>query len=140
MAARIGYNQNPTGELLGLGAAIPVLRNGRIEVAPSIDWIFIRGTRDRQVSLDAYYVHTSSGGALYGGGGRAWRYTNNASPGLPAQTLTGYSVVAGIRSAAGGAVQTQAEIRWTVIPDSSVDPTAISINIALPLWRNPAGQ
>lgn len=137
VGARLGYGQDPNGELIGAHVHFPVIPSGRLEVAASADAIFIRGTRDYQYDAYLFYVHggaTRSG--LYGGGAIGVRDSHNASVLDPDRTLTAYSAVVGARTGAATFLRTFIEFRYTWLADADISPTSFVIGLAIPLWRN----
>ena len=141
VGARLGYGQDPSGELLGAQIRFPVISSGRLEIAASADAFFIRGTRDFQYDGYLLYVHGGgSRGGLYGGGAIGRRDTENASVQDPNRTLTAYSAVVGARTGAGSFLRTYIEFRYTWLADADIRPTSLAIGLAIPLWRNTQGQ
>lgn len=140
VGVRIGYNQDPSGELLGGHLHFPIIPSGKLEIAGAADAVFIRGTRDYQYDAYLFYVHGGGTRAgLYGGGGIGRRDSENASVADPVRTLTAYSLVAGARTGSGNLLRSYVEFRYTWLVDADIEPTALTFGLALPLWRNRPG-
>ena len=137
VGVRLGLNRNPDGELVGGHAHVPIIPSGKLEIAGAFDAIYVRGTRDYQYELAAFYVHGGGPrGGPYLGGAIGRRRSQNASLTEPRRTLDAYSAIVGIRSGPGSFLRTYVEARYTWLSDADLEPSAISIGVALPLWRN----
>lgn len=124
--------------VLGAQIHLPLLRNGLVELVPTADVIFPRNTREYQYNLELVYVSGGRRGGVYGGGGLGYRDTVlNGTPADPRSTIFGYSLVVGVRSPATGRFQTQIELRWIFLEDTTVRPVPVTIGLSFPLWRNP---
>lgn len=135
---RFGYDNNSNAEVVGAHAHVPILRSGRLEVAPSADVTFVEGAKDYQYSLDVAAVSGGRDGGLYAGGSVGYRDTVVTSGGTGARdTLFGYGVVAGARTGTDSLVQIFFELRWIFLQDTGpieYRPTPITIGGAFPLW------
>jgi hypothetical protein len=137
VGARFGLNRNPDGEVFGGHAHFPVVASGRLEVTGTFDAVNVRGTRDYQYELGASYVHRGGrGSGPHVGAAIGQRRSQNASIVEPRRTLDAYSAVLGLRSGPGAFLRTYVEARYTWLSGSDLDPTAITIGVAIPLWRN----
>jgi hypothetical protein len=138
VGVRFGYDQNSNGEVVGAHAHIPVLRSGRVELAPSADMTFVQGAKDYQYGLDVAVVSGGRAGGLYLGGGIGYRDTVATSGGSGARsTLFGYSVLAGGRTGTDSLFQILFELRWIFLQDTGTiryRPVPITLGIAFPLW------
>lgn len=129
---RIGYELRNSSLVLGAGARIPVIPSGAIEVLPSFDVTFQTGLKEYEYNLEAVYAYGGRHGALYGGGGLAWRNTIFEGK-TGRQTKQGYSIVIGLRSfPVTSHFETQFEFRWIFV-DPVLRPRVFSLGINIPL-------
>ncbi len=139
---RAGYDQKARGQVLGAQIHLPIMRNGRIELVPSADIVFLANARDYQYNLDLVYVTGGRRGGLYGGGGVGYRDTvPDATAADPRSTIFGYSLVLGVRSGITGPFETQIEIRWIFLEELDFRPVPLTLGINFPLWgASPQGS
>ena len=137
LGVRGGWEQEQiaNGGMLGAEARIPVVRDGRFEVVPSFDAVFLNVQTEYQYNVDAVFVPGRRRGGVFFGGGVAWRESLVA--GLASEggkdTYFGYNIVLGGKGAFGP-LQAQIGIRWSLLTDTSFDPSALMIGLSFPLW------
>jgi hypothetical protein len=121
--------------MLGAEVRLPVLRDGRVEVVPSFDAIFLNPEREDQVNLDVFYVPGGRGGGVFIGGGFAWRQSVIAGigQGVSRQRYTGFNIALGGKQPVGP-VHLMLTVRWTLLNDTEFDPNSVAIGVSLPLW------
>jgi len=133
----IGYDNQPSGEVVGAQIRVPVLPNGTVKIMSDANITFLNRLNEYQFNLEAAYTTGASTGGLYLGGGLAWRNTMFGSD-LTAgrRTAQGYSVVAGAQlgGIAGTPLSPQLEVRWTFLKETVLNPRVIGFGINLPLW------
>ncbi len=129
---QIGYEMVNGSLVLGAGARIPVVPSGAVEVLPSANVTFLHGLREYEYNLEAVYAYGTRYGAIYGGGGLAWRNTIYEHQ-TRRQTKQGESIVVGVRSfPAHARFGTQLSLRWIFV-DPVLKPRVISLGINFPL-------
>jgi len=121
--------------MIGAEVRLPVIRDGRLEVVPSFDAVFLNPEREDQLNLDLFYVPGGRRGGAFVGGGLAWRYSIIAGigQGVPRQRYFGYNVAIGGKQQVGP-VHLMLTIRWTLLNDSEFDPNSAMVGVSLPLW------
>ena len=137
VGARFGYDQNARGggEVLGVHALIPVIPSGHLRLSPMADAIFVTGGREHQYSIEAVAVMGGRAGGLYGGGGIGRRTSSIPfAVNDPRESVSTYSIVAGVTSGFLGRFQTVVEFRWIFMDDLDVRPQPVTIGLSLPLW------
>ena len=134
---RIGDDQELTATVLGAQVRLPVLRNGRFEIVPSGDVMFLTGLRAYQFNLDGVVVIGGRGSGVYAGGGYAARNSIFApTADAERETKHGTNIVAGLKTGplGGARVGVQVEFRWTFV-DEVVKPRILSVGVNFSLWR-----
>lgn len=130
---RIGYENRNSSLVLGAGARIPVLPSGAIEVLPSFNVTFLHNLKEYEYNLEAVYAYGDKTGAIYAGGGLAWRNTIFDNQ-VGRQTKRGETIVIGVRSRPPHSrFGTQLELRWIFV-DPMLKPRVLSLGINFPLW------
>ena len=134
---RAGYDEKARGAVLGAQIHLPLLRNGLVELVPTADIIFVTNAQEYQYNLELVFVTAGRRGGLYGGGGVGYRDTVlGGTPADPRSNIFGYSLVLGVRSGTAARFQTQVEVRWIYLEDTTVRPFPVTFGINFPLWRN----
>ncbi len=130
---RIGYENRSSALVLGAGARIPVLPSAAIEVMPSFNVTFLHSLKEYEYNLEAVYAYGDKTGAIYAGGGLAWRNTIFDNQ-VGRRTKQGTSIVIGVRSKPPHSrFGTQLELRWIFV-DPTLKPRVLSLGINFPLW------
>jgi hypothetical protein len=130
---RGGYESRSSSLVLGAGARIPVIPSAALEILPSFDVTFLSGLKEYEYNLEAVYAYGDRNGALYAGGGLAWRNTIFDNQ-RGRETKRGRSIVIGVRSNPPDAhFGTQIEMRWIFV-DPVLKPRVFSFGINVPLW------
>ena len=137
IGVRAGYEQErlASDAMLGAEIRIPVVRDGRVELVPSFDAVFLNPEREDQVNLDVFYLPAGRRGGVFIGAGVAWRESVIAGigQGLSRERYFGYNIALGGKQPVGP-VQIQITVRWTLLNDSEFDPNSAMIGVSLPLW------
>jgi len=135
IGAKIGWDSRANGEILGAHVRVPVVRSGTFELYPSVEAVFLPGTKEYQYNLDAAWVPGGARGGVFAGGGLGWRDSVIGSDlGDPRQTFFGFNAFGGGKTNLGR-VQVEFVLRWTFLNDTSYQPNSAAIGINLPLWR-----
>jgi hypothetical protein len=138
----IGYDDRSAAELLGAQLRLPVLRNGMVELVPSVSATFANGLKEYQYNADLVFVTRGRSGGLYVGGGIAQRNTIlTDNPDATRETLTGYNLVAGLKGGGNGELLgVQIESRWSFFDELPFDPRAMTLGVNFALTgRTPDG-
>ena len=133
---RAGYDERARGTVLGAQIHLPLLRNGLVELVPTADIVFVRNGQEYQYNLELVYVTGGRRGGLYGGGGGYRDTFLGGAATEPRRTIFAYSLVVGVKSGVASRFQTQFEVRWIFLEDTSVRPVPLTIGINFPLWRS----
>jgi hypothetical protein len=137
IGVRGGWEQEQLGSAGTLGAEvhIPVVRDGRFEVVPSFDAVFLRAQTEYQYNVDILFVPGARQGGVFIGGGFAWRESLVASVGTDVgrQTYQGFNILLGGKNQLGP-IQILLGLRWSLLTDTAYDPSALSLGLSLPLW------
>lgn len=136
VGARFGYDQEVRGQAAGLSVRIPVVRNGTIELNPSLDQVIINGQDDRQYNLDLAYVPGGVRGGILLVAGLGWRDSVFGFGTVGRTRYFGYNVGAGGKTVLGR-LELEALIRWTFLNDTTLQPNIVSLGINVPLWETP---
>lgn len=131
---RFGYDQEVRTQLVGASVRIPVVRNGTIELNPSVDNLFIRGQDDRQYNLDVTYAAGGPRGGLVFVGGMAWRESIFGLLATERARYFGYNAGVGGRTRTGP-FEIEALLKWTFLNDTELQPNFVSIGVNVPLWN-----
>ena len=75
VGAKVGYDNNSKGEVLGAQLRVPLLRSGAVELMPSAEVTFLAGLKEYQYVVEALYLLAGRRGGPYVGGGLAFRNT-----------------------------------------------------------------
>ena len=135
IGVKAGWDSSANGELLGGHVRIPLVRNGVFELFPSLEAIFLRGTKEYQYNVDAAWVPSGVRGGVFAGGGVGWRDSVIGTElGNPRQTFFGFNAFGGGRTNLGP-VQIEFLLRWTFLNDTAYQPNSASLGINLPPWR-----
>ena len=140
VGVRFGWEQErlESGGDIGAEIRIPVVRDGRFELVPSFDAIFLNPEREHQFDLEVFSGPGGPRGGVFVGGGVAWRQSVLAGivDGLSRDRYFGYNLTLGGKQPIGR-VLINLTIRWTLLEDTEFDPNAALIGISLPLWGGP---
>jgi hypothetical protein len=139
IGARGGWEQEQlaNGGTLGAEIRIPVIRDGRFELVPSFDAIFVNPATEYQYNIDAAFVPAGRRGGVFVGGGVAWRESFIASVGTPSGrgTYFGYNLLLGGKTPLGP-ILAQVMVRFTLLSDTQFDPTSLTFGVSYPLWSS----
>ncbi len=139
---KAGYDNNASGEMLGVQLHLPVVRNGTLELMPNADVTFLNGLKEYQYTLDALYIPGGTGGGPYLGGGVALRNTIYGDDRSAArETRQGYSLVVGGKLGGAGPFGLQIEARWTFLESDILNPRTVTFGVNFPLsGRRPSRE
>jgi hypothetical protein len=141
IGGRGGWEQEQLGSggTIGAEVHIPVVRDGRFELVPSFDAIFLNVQDEYQYNLDALFVPGGRRGGVYIGGGVAWRESLLAGVGqdVGRANYFGYNIVVGGKNQIGP-VQILLGLRWLLLTDTAFDPSAVNVGLSIPLWSSRA--
>lgn len=135
VGARVGVDIANDGLVLGGQIRIPVDPWRRVEVMPSASVDFLSGITEMQLEADAA-VFVDRQRRLYVGGGAAFRntvYEDTGPEGGEREFRTGYSLIAGARTRAGGPLDfgTQLQIRYVSV--DRFEPLYLTLGLNFPL-------
>ena len=131
---KAGYDNNASGEMLGVQLHLPIVRNGQFELMPNADVTFLSGLKEYQYALDALFVPGGTRGGPYLGGGVALRNTiYDFDRSAARETRQGYSVIVGGKLGSPGALGIQIEVRWTFLDSPVLDPRTVTFGVNFPL-------
>lgn len=137
LGVRAGIDYQGDSPILGGQLRLSVDPWRRVDLLPSVEFVFQNALTERQVNLDgAFYV--DDGRTLYLGGGAAYRntyYLDEDNRPLPTrETRTGYNVFGGIHlSSTEFPLRLQVEGRWTFIDDFEPRTIELGLNYPIPL-------
>ena len=137
VGARIGYDNNSQGTVVGAQLHMPVVPSGVFELSPNGDVTFHPGLKDYQFALDATWVSSGRRGGFFVGGGLALRNSIFSDGETERETKAGWSAVTGLRTTpnpgTGLPVGIQIELRWVFV-DEQYRPKALTFGVNVPLW------
>ena len=125
---RGGYDTNFNEEMLGFVTRVPTRVIPRLNVQGSIDWTFLPGLTEWQISTDLVYDL----GGLALGGGPAFRNSRWEDIGFATETRVGFSAFLSVGGTPLGRLPfaTALEFRYVKVDDFDPAPISIGINIA----------
>jgi len=140
IGARIGWDSRANAELIGGHLRIPVMRSGVAELYPSVEAVFLPGTREYQYNLDAAWVPGGTRGGVFAGGGVGWRDSViGVDLGDPRETFFGFNAFGGGKTNLGW-LQVEFLLRWTFLNGTAYQPNSAALGLNLPFWRIAPGR
>lgn len=141
VGVRFGWEQDNLvsgNATLGAGIRLPVLPNGKVEILPSADVVFLTNAKDYQYSIDGVWAPNGPRSGVYFGAGVGWRDSliGAASPGDGRSTYFGYNLLLGGKTGLGP-LQLEFMLRWIFLNDTDYSPNSFGVGLGLPLWGIP---
>jgi len=137
LGVRVGVDYQGDTPVLGGQLRVSVDPWRRVDLLPSVEFVFRNALTERQVNLDgAFYLDGNR--TVYLGGGAAYLntyYLDDDDHPLPTrETRTGANVFVGIHlSSTELPLRLQVEGRWTFVADFKPRTIALGLNYPLPL-------
>ncbi|MFQ5535979.1 MAG: hypothetical protein ACE5GJ_00885 [Gemmatimonadota bacterium] len=134
LGARVGYDDNSNGTVLGGQIRVPVVPGGWLELIPSGDITFLPRLKEYQFNADLVYILGQRSNGLYLGGGLAVRNTIFEGPGR--ESRTGSNLVVGLvsRAADRRPFGFQLELRYSFL-NAAFRPRILTFGVNFPLWK-----